>query len=68
MKQYTYRVEIADFVSNSKLIDIAILFPKWSYDKFEDYIMIKKYQFNNSWDNLLPVLPGKEAFHSSNRG
>ena len=62
------RVENADLVSNSKLIDIAILFSKWSYDKFEDYQMIKKYQFNNSWDNLLPVLPGKEAFHSSNRG
>ena len=62
------RVENADLVSNSKLIDIAILFSIWSYDKFEDDEMIKKYRFNNSWDNLIPVLPGKEKFHASNRG
>tara|TARA_S200000501_G_scaffold12712_1_gene11238 strand:- start:1530 stop:3047 length:1518 start_codon:yes stop_codon:yes gene_type:complete len=62
------RVENADLASNSKLIDISILFSIWSYDKFEDSEMIKKYRYNDSWDNLIPVLPGKEAFHASHRG
>ena len=62
------RVENADLASNSKLIDIAILFSIWSYDKFNDYEMIRKYRYNDSWDNLIPVLPGKEAFHASHRG
>jgi hypothetical protein len=62
------RVENSDLVSNSKLIDIAILFSIWSYDKFEDNEMIKKYRYNDSWDNLIPVLQGKEEFHASHRG
>lgn len=62
------RVENADLISNSKLIDIAILYSIWSYDKFEDPEMIKKYRYNDSWDNLIPVLPGREAFHASHRG
>jgi len=40
----------------------------WSYDRFEDPEMIRKYRYNDAWDNLLPVLPGKEAFHAQFRG
>jgi hypothetical protein len=40
----------------------------WSYDKFSDPEMIKEHRYENAWDNLLPVLPGKEVFHASHRG
>jgi len=62
------RVENADLVNGHKLFDIAILYSMWSYDKFEDPEMIRKYRYNDAWDNLLPVLPGKEAFHAQFRG
>jgi len=62
------RVENADQVYNHKLFDLAILFSMWSYDKFTDRAMIGKYRYNDSWDNLLPVLPGREEFHASHRG
>ena len=62
------RIENADQVNNHKLFDAAILYSMWSYDKFTDPDMIKKHRYSDSWDNLLPVLPGKEAFHASHRG
>ena len=62
------RVENADQGSAHKLFDIAILFSYWSYDKFEDPEMNEKYKYHDAWDNLLPVLPGREAFHASHRG
>jgi hypothetical protein len=62
------RVENADQGNANKLFDLAILFSVWSYDKFEDPEMNRKYRYNDTWDNLLPVLPGKEAFHASHRG
>jgi polygalacturonase len=62
------RVENADLCTNSKLIDLAILFSVWSYDRFTDADSIAKFRYSDSWDNLLPVLPGKEKFHASNRG
>lgn len=30
--------------------------------------MVQKYRYNDSWDNLLPVLLGKEEFYVSHRG
>jgi len=62
------RIENADLCSNSKLIDLAILYSAWSYDRFTDNDSIAKYKYNDSWDNLLPVMPGKEKFHASHRG
>jgi len=62
------RVENADLCTNSKLFDLAILYSVWSYDRFTDKDSIAKYRYNDSWDNLLPVLPGKEKFHASHRG
>ena len=62
------RVENADLCTSSKMFDLAILYSVWSYDKFNDKDSIAKYRFNDSWDNLLPVLPGKEEFHASHRG
>lgn len=62
------RIENADQVHSHKLFDVAILFSVWSYDKFEDPEMIARYRYNDAWDNLLPVLPGTEAFHASHRG
>jgi hypothetical protein len=62
------RVENADMLYGHKLFDVAILYSMWSYDRFEDQEMINKHRYNDAWDNLLPVLPGKEAFHASHRG
>jgi polygalacturonase len=62
------RVENANQTYGHKLFDVAILFSMWSYDKFEDPEMISKHRFNDAWDNLLPVLPGKEEFHAQFRG
>jgi hypothetical protein len=62
------RIENANQTYSHKLFDIAILFSVWSYDKFTDRKMIAKYRYNDAWDNLLPVLPGKEKFHASHRG
>jgi hypothetical protein len=62
------RVENADQGNGNKLVDLAILFSVWSYDRFEDPEMNRRYRYNDTWDNLLPVLPGKEAFHASHRG
>lgn len=62
------RIENADRCDNSKLFDLAILYSVWSYDRFTNNDSIAKYRYNDSWDNLLPVLPGKEAFHASHRG
>jgi len=62
------RVENADQAYSHKLCDIAILFSVWSYDKFTDREMIRKYRYQDAWDNLLPVLPGKEEFHALHRG
>lgn len=62
------RVENANQTYSHKLIDIAILFSVWSYDKFADREMIAKHRYSDAWDNLLPVLPGKEEFHASHRG
>jgi len=62
------RIENANQTSSHKLFDIAILFSYWSYDRFEDREMRDKHRYSDAWDNLLPVLPGKEEFHASNRG
>lgn len=62
------RVENADRCTNSKLFDLAILYSVWSYDRFTDNDSIAKYRYSDSWDNLLPVMPGKEKFHASHRG
>jgi len=62
------RIENADQANSHKLFDVAILFSVWSYDKFTDRKMIDKYRYHDAWDNLLPVLPGKEEFHASHRG
>ena len=62
------RVENADQGAANKLFDLAILFSVWSYDRFEDPEMNKRHRYNDTWDNLLPVLPGREAFHASHRG
>ena len=62
------RIENANQIYSHKLFDVAILFSVWSYDKFTDSKMINKHRYNDAWDNLLPVLPGKEKFHASHRG
>jgi hypothetical protein len=62
------RIENADQAHSHKLFDVAILFSMWSYDKFTDPEMIAKHRYNDAWDNLLPVLPGREEFHASHRG
>jgi polygalacturonase len=62
------RIENANQTYSHKLFDVAILFSVWSYDKFTDSEMINKHRYNDAWDNLLPVLPGKEEFHASHRG
>jgi len=62
------RVENANLHTNHKMFDLAILFSSWSYDRFADRELIRKYRFNDSWDNLLPILPGTEEFHASHRG
>ncbi|MHC5084472.1 MAG: glycosyl hydrolase family 28 protein [Planctomycetota bacterium] len=62
------RIENADQGRCHKLFDLAILYSMWSYDKFSAPEMIKEHRYENAWDNLLPVLPGKEAFHASHRG
>lgn len=62
------RVENANQTYSHKLVDIAILFSVWSYDKFTDREMIAKHRYQDAWDNLLAVLPGKEKFHASHRG
>jgi hypothetical protein len=62
------RVENADQGNGHKLFDVAILYSVWSYDRFEDQEMITQYRYQDTWDNLLPVLPGKEEFHASHRG
>ena len=62
------RVENADQGNANKLFDLAILFSVWSYDRFEKAELNRKYRYNDTWDNLLPVLPGRAVFHSSHRG
>jgi hypothetical protein len=62
------RIENANQTYSHKLFDAAILFSVWSYDKFNDPKMIAKHRYQDAWDNLLPVLPGKEEFHASHRG
>jgi hypothetical protein len=62
------RVENANQTRSHKLFDIAILFSMWSYDRFDTWEKCVAHRYNNAWDNLLPVLPGKEAFHASHRG
>jgi hypothetical protein len=62
------RIENANQTYGHKLFDIAILFSVWSYDKFPDPEMIAAHRYQDAWDNLLPVLPGKEEFHAPHRG
>lgn len=62
------RIENADMSHGHKLFDIAIMFSLWSYDKFSEEEKIARYIFSDAWDNLLPVLPGTEAFHAQHRG
>ena len=62
------RIENADMIHGHKLFDLAIVFSIWGYDKFEDPEMNSKYCYSDAWDNLLPVLPGTEAFHAQYRG
>jgi hypothetical protein len=62
------RIENADDGNAAKLFDLAILFSRWSYDRFEEENKIEKHVYHDAWDNLLPVLPGSEEFHAKYRG
>jgi polygalacturonase len=62
------RIENANQARSHKLFDVAILFSYWSYDRFSNRQMRDKYRYSDAWENLLPVLPGKEEFHATHRG